>query len=95
MTAEVKAGVVVLAAVVVATIAWLALHPVPRHDGLTRVQAERFARGGIAPECIRRLRCRAVEAHWQCTIALVGGQTFRTTTDPHGDAAAFAFFCGS
>jgi|1185.fasta_scaffold1049830_2 hypothetical protein len=95
MTREAGAGFAVLAVVVAAIVGWLALGPEPRHDGLTRARAERFARGGIPSECIRSSRCRATEGHWRCRTELVDGQTvgWSSNPDPHAPAGAFVFFC--
>jgi hypothetical protein len=91
---EVRRGIVVLVLVVGAVIAWLALHPAPRHDGATRAQEEAFlmrTRRIGDSERFRRVRCGPARGHWQCRALLVSGRTVEFDTRPRRPVA-IAFF---
>jgi hypothetical protein len=94
MTDEIARGAVVLVVVVAAAIAWLALRPAPRHDGVTRAQEEAFLmrtpRTGDG-QFFRRVRCGPERGHWQCRGVLVSGRTLAFDTRPRRPAA-IAFF---
>jgi hypothetical protein len=82
MTAEARLGVVVLAAVVVATIAWLTFRPEPRHDGATRAQIEAIIRQERTEDgtAVRRARCGPAQGHWHCFVTLSDGRTIDPRT---------------
>jgi hypothetical protein len=92
-TAEERAGFVVLALVVAAVIWWQALGPEPRHDGLTRADADRAAAFGEGPgRCGERVRCRAVDGHWRCVALFPGGARFASAPGDEGAPAAVVVF---
>jgi hypothetical protein len=96
VTGEVKAGAVVLVAVVAATILWVALGPGPeRHGGLTRVEAERRIAALSTDRCrtVRRVECRPATGMWHCSVRMSDGSGGES--DVSNEPAVVAFFaCG-